>query len=81
MVDSLRNTREVWTQIRTEEEPLDVVPVRTAHARAHTHTHTHTPSLTFLRKGRPRRRKPGTCWQGPPGGGFLVLTPALLAWP
>ena len=75
MVDSLRSSREVWRQIRTEEEPLDVAPVRSACI------HTHPPSLTLLRKGRPRRRKPGTCWQGPPRGGFLMLTPAFLAWP
>lgn len=37
MVNSLRSSREVWRQIRTEEEPLDVAPVRSACI------HTHTP--------------------------------------
>lgn len=30
MVDRLRSSREVWTQIRTEEEPLGVVLPRPA---------------------------------------------------
>lgn len=70
----MRSSREVWVKTRAEKEQLDVMPARP--------TCTHTPlAWAFSRKEGTRRGNLAPVGKGsmpgPPGGGSLVLIPAL----